>query len=99
MALSGDVDLYGKVKTFEIKGYNGNYSESYNDFNYLIPDTVTEIFFTDEIKPETTLNTKSKYGNYSFKVSDIYNGNVNGTLNSPHVFITYFSSSFRIHLG
>lgn len=52
MALSGDVDLYGKVKTFEIKGYNGNYSESYNDFNYLIPDTVTEIFFTDEIKPE-----------------------------------------------
>ena len=34
----------------------------------------------DEIKPETTLNTKSKYGNYSFKVSDIYNGNVNGTL-------------------
>ena len=52
MGLSGDVDLYGKVKTFEIKGYNGNYSESYNDFNYLIPDTVTEIFFTDEIKPE-----------------------------------------------
>lgn len=44
--------MYGKVKTFEIKGYNGNYSESYNDFNYLIPDTVTEIFFTDEIKPE-----------------------------------------------
>ena len=52
MALSGDVDLWGKVKTFEIKGYNGNISRKYNNFNYLIPDTVTEIFFTDEIKPE-----------------------------------------------
>ena len=51
MALSGDVDLWGKVKTFEIKGYNGNSSRKYNDFNYLIPDTVTEIFLTDEIKP------------------------------------------------
>lgn len=53
MPLSGDIDLWGKVKTFEIKGYNGNYSKKYNDFNYLIPDTVTEIFFTDEMKPES----------------------------------------------
>lgn len=51
MTLSGDVDLWGKVKTFEIKGYNGNSSRKYNDFNYLIPDTVTKIFFTDEMKP------------------------------------------------
>ena len=51
MTLSGDADLYAKVKTFEIKGYNGDYSRKYNDFNYLIPKTVTEIIFTDEIKP------------------------------------------------
>ena len=51
IALSGDIDLWMKSKTFEIKGYNGNSSRKYNDFNYLIPDTVTEIFFTDEIKP------------------------------------------------
>ena len=51
MTLSGDVDLWGKVKTFEIKGYNGNSSRKYNDFNYLIPDTVTKILFTDEMKP------------------------------------------------
>ena len=45
MPLSGDIDLWGKVKTFEIKvGY---------EFNRLIPNTVTEIFFTDEIKPES----------------------------------------------
>ena len=36
------------MKTFEIKGYK--YGD--NEFNALIPDTVTEIFFTDEIKPE-----------------------------------------------
>ena len=51
MTLSGDVDLWMKAKTFEIKRYNGNSSRKYNDFNYLIPNTVTEIFFTDEIKP------------------------------------------------
>lgn len=51
MALSGDIDLWGKVKTFELKGYVNNYSHKYNDFNYLIPDTVTEIIFTDEMKP------------------------------------------------
>ena len=48
MALSGDVYLWAKMKTFEIKGYK--YGD--NEFNALIPDTVTEIFFTDEIKPE-----------------------------------------------
>ena len=51
MPLSGDIDLWGKVKTFEIKGgYDANLIA--NEFNDLIPDTVTEIFFTDEIKPE-----------------------------------------------
>ena len=34
----------------------------------------------DEIKPETTLTAKSQYGSYTLKVSDIYGGNVNGTL-------------------
>ena len=49
MTLNGDIDLWGKAKTFEIKGYR-NYSR--NDFNYLIPETVTEIIFTDVVKPE-----------------------------------------------
>ena len=36
--------------TFEIKGYKG--SPKYeNDFNQLIPSTVTEVIFTDKIKP------------------------------------------------
>ena len=55
MPLSGDIDLWGKVKTFKIKGgYYRRYSTDIggNGFNDLIPDTVTEIFFTDEIKPE-----------------------------------------------
>ena len=46
--LTGDLDLWAKEMTFEIKGYN--YSKQYNDFNHLIPDTVTEIIFTDEVK-------------------------------------------------
>ena len=48
MALSGDVDLWVKVKTFEVKGHE----TMTNGFNQLIPNTVTEIFFTDETKPE-----------------------------------------------
>ena len=52
MDLSGDVDLWGKVKTFEIKGYKQGVKND-NEFNALIPDTVTEILFTDEIKPES----------------------------------------------
>ena len=34
----------------------------------------------DEIKPETILKTKSQYGNYTLKVSDMYEENVNETL-------------------
>ena len=49
--MTGDLDLWAKEMTFELKGYVNNYSHHYNDFNYAIPDTVTEIFFTDEIKP------------------------------------------------
>ena len=49
--LNGDLDLWAKEMTFEIKGYNST-SRKYNDFNYLIPDTVTEIIFTDEAKPK-----------------------------------------------
>ena len=51
MALSGDIDLWIKTKTFEIKGYKYGVKNN-NEFNALIPDTVTEIFFTDETKPE-----------------------------------------------
>ena len=51
--LTGDLDLWAKEMTFEIKGYNGSYQKKYNDFNYLIPDAVTEIIFTDEAKPKT----------------------------------------------
>ena len=51
--LTGDLDLWAKEMTFDIKGRNDSYSKKYNDFNYLIPDTVTEIIFTDEVKPKT----------------------------------------------
>ena len=51
MVLTSDLDLWAKEKTFKIKGYNNNYSKKYNDFNYLIPDTVTSVIFTDEIMP------------------------------------------------
>ena len=45
-----DIDLWAKEMTFEIKGYKG--SPTYeNDFNQLIPSTVTEVIFTDKIKP------------------------------------------------
>ena len=42
------------MKTFEIRGYK--YYTKYNgenEFNKLIPNTVAEIIFTDEIKPES----------------------------------------------
>ena len=48
--MTGDLDLWAKEMTFEIKGYSNRLR---NEFNRLIPNTVTEIFFTDEIKPET----------------------------------------------
>ena len=51
--LTGDLDLYAKAKTFEIKGYNGSYSKNCNDFNYLIPNTVTSVIFTDEVMPDS----------------------------------------------
>ena len=48
--LTEDIDLWAKEMTFEIKGYKG--SPTYeNDFNQLIPSTVTEVIFTDKIKP------------------------------------------------
>ena len=51
MALSGDVDLWGRTKTFEVNGYKYGVKKN-NEFNALIPDTVTEIVFTDAVKPE-----------------------------------------------
>ena len=51
MALTGDVDLWVKTKTFEVKGYITDSSRKNNGFNYLIPETVTKITFTDVIKP------------------------------------------------
>ena len=50
--LTEDLDLWAKEVTFEIKGYTDDYQKKYNDFNYLIPDTVTEVIFTDEVKPK-----------------------------------------------
>ena len=50
--LTGDLDLWAKEMTFEIKGYNSRV-KNYNEFNAVIPDTVTEIIFTDEAKPKT----------------------------------------------
>ena len=49
--LTGDLDLWAKEMTFEIKGYDSRV-KNYNRFNAAIPDTVTEIIFTDEIKPK-----------------------------------------------
>ena len=50
--LTGDLDLWAKELTFEVKGFNYISSKKYNDFNYLTPNTVTEIVFTDEVKPK-----------------------------------------------
>ena len=48
--MTGDLDLWAKEMTFEIKGYKG--SPTYkNGFNQSILSTVTEVIFTDEIKP------------------------------------------------
>ena len=48
--MTGDLDLWAKEMTFEIKG-NTNTYESGNEFSKSIPSTVTEVIFTDEIKP------------------------------------------------
>ena len=48
--ITEDIDLWAKEMTFEIKGYK-DYPTYKNDFNQLIPSTVTEVIFTDEIKP------------------------------------------------
>ena len=48
--MTGDLDLWAKEMTFEIKG-NTNTYESGNEFSKSIPSTVTEVIFTDKIKP------------------------------------------------
>ena len=50
--LTGDLDLWAKEMTFEIKGYRYGAKNS-NEFNAAIPDSVTEVIFTDEAKPKT----------------------------------------------
>ena len=47
--MTGDLDLWAKEMTFEIEGYS--YSLGENAFRKSIPSTVTEVIFTDEIKP------------------------------------------------
>ena len=49
--LTGDLDLWAKEMTFEIKGYNRQ--KGRNNFNDLISNTVTEVIFTDGAKPKT----------------------------------------------
>ena len=50
--ITKDIDLWAKEMTFDIKGCKQISRYSYeNNFNKLIPDMVTEIVFTDEIKP------------------------------------------------
>ena len=49
--LTGDVDLWAKEMTFEIKGYRYG-AKNDNEFNAVIPDAVTEVIFTDEAKPK-----------------------------------------------
>ena len=53
VGLTGDLDLWAKEMTFEIKGYFHDQSVIKNEFDCLIPTTVTEIIFTDETKPKT----------------------------------------------
>ena len=51
--LTGDLDLWAKEMTFEIKGYSSSSGiKNNNGFNAAIPDTVTEVIFTDEVKPK-----------------------------------------------
>ena len=50
--LTGDLDLWAKEMTFEIKRYNYGVKNN-NEFNAAIPDSVTEVIFTDEVKPKT----------------------------------------------
>ena len=50
--LTGDLDLWAKEMTFEIKRYNYGVKNN-NEFNAAIPDSVTEVIFTDEAKPKT----------------------------------------------
>ena len=50
--LTGDLDLWAKEMTFTLKGYDSGVKNS-NGFNAAIPDTVTEVIFTDEAKPKT----------------------------------------------
>ena len=49
--LTGDLDLWAKEMTFEIKGYRYG-AKNNNEFNAVIPDAVTEVIFTDEVKPK-----------------------------------------------
>ena len=51
--LTGDLDLWAKEMTFEIKGYGSGVGNN-NGFDTAIPDTVTEIIFNDETKPKDT---------------------------------------------
>ena len=48
--ITEDIDLWAKEMTFEIKGYDYSLYKG-NGFNQSIPSTVTEVIFTDEIKP------------------------------------------------
>ncbi len=48
ITLDSDIDLYAKEKTFEVKGYKFGNKNS-NEFNALIPDTVTSVIFTDGV--------------------------------------------------
>ena len=52
MTVTGDLDLWAKEKTFEIKGWK-NAAKNDNEFNALIPDTVTSVIFTNEVMPNS----------------------------------------------
>ena len=47
--LTGDVDVWPRAVTFEVKGYDS--STYQNGFNQVIPNTVTTVVFTDEMMP------------------------------------------------
>ena len=64
-------EIKEKNTTYKLKTYAGPGSK---DFTDLIPDNVTSIIFTDEIKPDTATDGSRKYG--STKITVLQTGEV-----------------------
>lgn len=49
--VNSDMELYAKIKTYVLKGYDDSYGDNY--FQDLIPYTATSVLFTDETMPSS----------------------------------------------